>query len=167
MPAGHLELWVQLFSSDNGELLSVLRGRGISLWKTGASAAVAARHLAREDARIVGIIGTGLFARTQLTGLATVRPITEVRCFSRGANGRQSFAEWTRSVLPETTVRPVESAREATENVDILVTVTKSQTPVTDGTWISPGTHCNVVGAHYPNTREVDTIAVQKPCHCR
>lgn len=159
---GAIDLWIALFSAKTGEMLAHLHGQSMSLWKTGATAAVAARHMARADAKIVGMIGTGQYAKTQLLGLAAVRPIAELRCYSRNAENRAAFAAWARDAVPGLTVTPVESARAATENVDILVTVTTSRKPVLEGAWIAPGTHCNFVGIHYPDAREVDTDSVRK-----
>ncbi|HXP32012.1 MAG TPA: ornithine cyclodeaminase family protein [Stellaceae bacterium] len=159
---GVLNLWIELYSTETGEMLAIFHGGSLSPWKTGATAAVAARALAREDARILGIIGTGAQARTQVLGLVAVRPIAELRCCARSRDGREVFAAWAREALPGVVVRPVESAREAVEGVDILVTITTARDPVAAGDWLAPGTHCNVLGAHYPEAREVDTRAVQR-----
>jgi ornithine cyclodeaminase/alanine dehydrogenase-like protein (mu-crystallin family) len=159
---GSIDLWIALFSAKTGEMLAHLHGQTMSLWKTGATAAVAARHMAREDARVVGMVGTGHYATTQLLGLAAVRPIRELRCYSRNAENRERFAAWARGAVPGLTVTPVDTARAATENVDILVTVTTSRSPVVEGAWIAPGTHCNFVGMHYPEAREVDTDAIRR-----
>ena len=159
---GAIDLWIALFSARTGEMLAHLHGQSLSLWKTGATAAVAARHMARPDSRSVGMIGTGTYARTQLLGLAAVRPIREVRCYSRGREGRERFAEWAKGAVPGIAVRPVDTAREAAENADIVVTVTTSRQPVLEGAWIAPGAHCNFVGMHYPEAREVDTAAIRR-----
>jgi alanine dehydrogenase len=159
---GTMELWMALFSARTGDLLAHLHGQALSLWKTGATAAVATRHMARPDARVVGMIGTGKYARTQLLGLAAVRPIREVRCYSRRPEGRENLAAWVRAHLPDIDCKPAAHARAATENVDILVTVTTSRQPVLEGAWISPGTHCNFIGMHYPGAREVDSDAIRR-----
>ena len=159
---GAIDLWIALLSSKTGEMLAHLHGQSMSLWKTGATAAVAARHLARDDAAAVGMIGTGQYARTQLLGLAAVRAIKSLRCYSRNRENRERFAAWAKGAVPGLEVVPVETARAAAENVDILVTVTTSRVPVVEGAWISPGTHCSFVGMHYPEAREVDTEAIRR-----
>ncbi len=159
---GAIDLWIALFSTENGTMLAMLHGQALSHWKTGATAAVAARHMARADAAVVGMIGTGFYARTQITGLAAVRPIRELRCYSRGRAGREGFAAWVRLELPDLKVRAVETPHEAAADVDILVTVTVSRQPVFEGASLSPGTHCNFVGMHYPEAREADTVAIQR-----
>ncbi|MCW5773579.1 MAG: ornithine cyclodeaminase family protein [Rhodospirillaceae bacterium] len=159
---GAIDLWIALFSAKSGDLLAHLHGQTLSLWKTGATAAVATRHMARPDAATVGMIGTGQYARTQLMGLAAVRPLRALRCYSRRAEGREAFAAWAREKFPALEVSAVDHPRAASENVDILVTVTTSRQPVVEGAWISPGTHCNLVGMHYPGTREVDSEAIRR-----
>ena len=146
---GAIDLWIALLSAKTGEMLAHLHGQSMSLWKTGATAAV-------------GMIGTGQYARTQLLGLAAVRAIKSVRCYSRTRENRERFAAWAKSAVPGVDVVPVETGRAATENVDIFVTVTTSRTPVVEGAWISPGTHCNFVGMHYPEAREVDSDAIRR-----
>jgi len=157
---GRIELWVPLFSTTTGELAGLVRGQAVSLWKTGATAAVGAKALAREDASVVGLIGTGNYARTQLLGLAAVRRLGLVRCFSRTAEGRDAFVRWASEALPEVTVEAAATAREAVEDADIVVTVTTAREPVFEGAWLKPGAHVNAVGAHYPAMREVDTETV-------
>ena len=157
---GDISMWIMLFSAGNGDLLAILHGREMSLWKTGATAAVAARHMARADARTAAIIGTGYFARTQLLGLAAVRPLTRVRCYSRDTAKREAFAAWGRGQLPGIAIEVAASAEEAARGADIVVTVTTSPKPVLEGAWLAPGVHCNVMGQHDPRAREIDTAAL-------
>ena len=159
---GDLSMWIMLFSAVNGDLLAILHGREMSLWKTGGTAAVAARHMARADAKTAALIGTGYFARTQLLGLAAVRPLARVRCYSRDAAKREAFVAWARAQLPGTAIESVASAEAAVRGADIVVTVTTSPKPVVEGAWLAPGVHCNVMGQHDPRAREVDSAAVAK-----
>jgi ornithine cyclodeaminase/alanine dehydrogenase-like protein (mu-crystallin family) len=157
---GDLSMWIMLFSAVNGDLLAILHGREMSLWKTGATAAVAARHMARTDAKTAALIGTGYFARTQLLGLAAVRKLDRVRCYSRDAGRREAFAAWARGQLPGIAIEAAPSAEQAVRGADIVVTVTTSPKPVLEGAWLAPGVHCNVMGQHDPRAREVDGAAV-------
>jgi ornithine cyclodeaminase/alanine dehydrogenase-like protein (mu-crystallin family) len=159
---GAIDLWIALMSTTTGEMLAHLHGQLMSHWKTGATAAMATRHMARPDASVVGLVGTGYYARTQILGLAAVRDIKAIRCYSRGTEGRERFAAWARGALPAVEIEPVGSARAAVSDVDILVAVTTSREPVVEGAWISPGTHCNFVGMHYPQAREVDSAAIKR-----
>lgn len=88
---GDVDMWLMVFSGDSGALSGILHGKTLSLWKTGATAAVAVRHLARTDASRVAMIGTGYYAKAQLRCLAADRTLTEVRCYSRDAANVASF----------------------------------------------------------------------------
>ena len=160
--SGGIDLWIQIFSADTGEMLALLHGDELSLWKTGATAAVAARAMSRPESGVVAMIGTGRFARMQLTGLMAVRKITELRCYSRGESGRDAYVQWAKGLLGNARVRSAPSAREAADGADIVVTVTTSKQPVLEGAWLAPGTHCNAVGMHYPEMREIDTAVVAR-----
>lgn len=159
---GTIELWVLLYSTDSGLIAGIVHGQSVSLWKTGATAAVAAKFMANANAAIVGLFGTGNYARTQLAGLAAVRSLREVRCYSRTAEGRRKFMDWAETRFPYINFMSVEDPRSATEGVDVLVTITTSRVPVTSGEWITAGTHINAVGAHYPGMREIDTLTVKR-----
>jgi ornithine cyclodeaminase/alanine dehydrogenase-like protein (mu-crystallin family) len=91
-----------------------------------------------------------------------VRPLTHARVFSRKAENRDAFVAWARERFPALTVRAATSAQAAVEGADIVVTVTNSKTPVIDGHWIAPGAHCNFIGAHYPEQREVDGATLKR-----
>lgn len=159
---GEMNMWISLFSTDDGSLLALLQGRAMSLWKTGATAAVAARHMARPDAVRVALLGTGYYARTQLLGLAAVRPLERVRCYSRDASRRAAFVERAAQELPSVRVEAADSAEVAVRGADIVVTVSTSPSPIVQGDWLAEGVHCNVMGQHDPRTREVDTEAVRR-----
>lgn len=157
-----INVWIQVFSSETGELLALLNGSEMSLWKTGATAAVAARALSRPESSVVAMIGTGRYARAQLLGLLAVRKVREVRCHSRNAEGRDAFARWVETLPQGVSARSCPSARDAVEGADIVVTVTTSPQPVVEGEWLVPGAHCNAVGMHYPEMREIDSAAVKR-----
>jgi ornithine cyclodeaminase/alanine dehydrogenase-like protein (mu-crystallin family) len=158
---GEADMGILVFSGSTGDLAGMLHGKALSLWKTGATAAVAARHLARGDARRAAIIGTGYYASAQLECLATVRDFDEIRCYSRDAARRQQFVAWAAAkVVPDTRVIEAPSAREAVANADVVVTITTSAQPVVEGRWLAPGSHCNAMGQHAPAARELDSAAV-------
>lgn len=158
---GGMNLWVTLYSAVHGGVEAILHG-AIGPMKTGATSAVAAKYMARPKAATVALIGTGEQARTQLMGLMAVRPITTVRVFSRRAENRDRFAAWARERFPQLSVQPTSTAQAAVEGADIVVTVTNSKTPVIEADWIAPGAHCNFIGAHYPEQREVDGATLKR-----
>ena len=107
------------------------------------------------------MFGTQL-AWSDALGGARVLVAEKDREWLQRSGGAIQFWDGERDLLPGVTVRTVDSAREATEGADILVTVTTARTPVVEGAWLSPGMHCNVVGAHYPDAREIDSLAVRR-----
>jgi ornithine cyclodeaminase/alanine dehydrogenase-like protein (mu-crystallin family) len=115
--------------------------------RVGASAAIGARLLAREDAHAVGLIGSGGMARTVLEALVEVRNIQTVKVYSRIPANREVFAKEMTSRL-HIAVEPVAGAREAVRGADILATCTDSMNPVIEGGWIERGMHVVNVGPH-------------------
>jgi ornithine cyclodeaminase/alanine dehydrogenase-like protein (mu-crystallin family) len=138
---------VLLFSTQNGEPLAIMNDGHLQHMRVGASAAVGARLLAREDSHTVGMIGSGGMARTVLEALAEVREIDTVKVYSRVAANRETFAREMSERL-RMTVAPVASAREAVGGADILATCTDSMDPVIAGDWIEPGMHVVNIGPH-------------------
>jgi len=156
-----LRFLITLFSAESGDLLALIEADFIGQMRTGAASGLATRLLAREDARTVGIVGTGLQARTQLQAITQVRKLTEVRAFSRSAEKREKFAkEMTKAFkIP---VSAVDSAQAAVRDADIVVTSTTSTNPVIEGAWLKPGVHINAIGANFPQKRELDAKAVER-----
>jgi alanine dehydrogenase len=136
-----------LFKPETGEPLVTMDGRLITEMRTAAVSAVATRTLARPDAAVLAILGSGVQARSHLEALRLVRRIREVRVWS--PRNAPAFAARFR-------VRAAGSAEEAVRGADIVVVATTSKTPVLKGAWLSPGTHVNAVGASRPDWRELD-----------
>jgi ornithine cyclodeaminase/alanine dehydrogenase-like protein (mu-crystallin family) len=135
---------ILLFSLADLRLVGILQDGFISAMRVGAANALAARELARPDATVVGLLGSGDQARAQLVGLAAVRLLREVRVFSPRRQRREAFAKamtWQIGVP----VRPVESAREAVRGVDILAAATNSFQPVFEAGWIEAGMHVTAI----------------------
>jgi alanine dehydrogenase len=146
-----------LFDAATGGADAIMAGRYLSWLNTGAMGAVAIKHLSAPEASSLAIIGSGQQARAALLGALEVRPIKDVRIWSRTrARAEQMVAEF-----PDVPgMRVCDSAQEAVRDADIVVTVTTSKTPVLEGEWLAPGSHVNSLGAHYPDRREVDTATV-------
>lgn len=152
---------ILLWDSATGEVLAIMDGRLITEMRTAATSAAATNALARPDARVLAVLGSGVQARSHLDALRLVRPLQQVRVWSRTTAHAEAFAEETRRrfQLP-VTVYP--SAEDAVRTADLIVTATSSPTPVLHGVWISPGAHINAVGAPTRNWRELDTEAVRR-----
>jgi alanine dehydrogenase len=138
---------IVLFSPGTGEPLVTMDGRLITEMRTGAASAAATKALAREDASVLAILGSGVQAGSHLEALRLVRDFLEVRIWS--LRRAKQFAE-------KFGVRAAESAEDAVRGADVVVVATTSQTPVLRGEWLSPGSHVNAVGASRPDWRELD-----------
>jgi ornithine cyclodeaminase/alanine dehydrogenase-like protein (mu-crystallin family) len=152
---------VLLYSADRG-LLAIIEADQLGQIRTGAASGLATRHLARPEARRLGMIGAGRQARTQLLAVHQVRPLTSAAVFARNAESLGAFCEQMRRDTG-LDVRPAASARAAIEGADIVVTATKSSTPVVEAAWLTPGMHVNAVGANAASRQELDPEAYAHP----
>ena len=157
---GAVRFLVPLYSGRNGQLLALIEADYVGQMRTGAASGVATKYMSRADARTIGIVGTGLQARTQLEGIAVVRRIEAVRAFGRNPERRAEFCQEMSERLG-VAVTPAGSAEAAVRDADIVVTATTSSSPVVRGEWLAPGTHVNAIGANFPQKRELDDEAVR------
>ncbi|MGE5268993.1 MAG: ornithine cyclodeaminase family protein [Thiohalocapsa sp.] len=143
---------VVLFGTATGEPLAVMDGRLITEMRTAAVSAAATRHLAAPDAHVLALLGSGVQAAAHLAALKEVRPIDEVRVWSRTRAHAERFAAAHGAVALE--------AEAAVRGADIVVTATSAVAPILFGAWLKPGCHVNAVGAPRPNWRELDDAAM-------
>ncbi len=154
-----VKFYVQLSSTETGELLAVIEASELGQIRTGAASGVATRYMAKEDASSVGVIGSGYQARTQLEAVCKVRPIPSARVYSRKPENREKFAaDMSASLGFE--VSASESGEACVKDVDVVITMTSASRPVLEGDWLSPGTHINAAGANHWMRRELDGKAV-------
>jgi ornithine cyclodeaminase/alanine dehydrogenase-like protein (mu-crystallin family) len=144
---------IQLFRADTGEPLAVMDGRLITEMRTAAVSAVAVDCLARRDAKVLGILGSGVQARSHVQALSRVRKFEEIRVWSRSEENARRFAE-------EVGARVV-SAEEAVAGADVVLTLTSSPVPVLQGRWLKKDAVVCAVGAVTPNRRELDDEAMR------
>ena len=151
---------VLAFDARTGAPAALLLDNGfITDRRTGAAGGVAARHLARQDARIVAVIGCGTQPRHQLEALALVRSYDEVRLFGRRAErARDCAAALERDAIlpPGCRLSIAPTVREAVRGADIVITVTSSREPLVRAEWIGPGTHVTAVGSDGPDKQELE-----------
>jgi len=148
-----------LYRSSDGMPIATIEANRMGQIRTGAASAVGTKYLAREDADVLGVIGSGFQAETQIGAISQVRTLREVRVWSRKAERRTQFAQKCAEDLG-LKVRATETAREAVEGVGIIVTATSSKEPVLESAWISPGTHINAMGSNWTTRRELPTELV-------
>jgi ornithine cyclodeaminase/alanine dehydrogenase-like protein (mu-crystallin family) len=144
---------IQLFRADTGEPLAVMDGRLITEMRTAAVSAVAVDCLARPDAKVLGILGSGVQARSHVRALAGVRRFEEIRVWSRSEANAKRFGE-------EVGAR-VTSAEEAVTGADVVLTLTSSPVPILMGRWLKRDAVVCAVGAVTPDRRELDDEAMR------
>jgi ornithine cyclodeaminase len=149
------------FSAERGALDVVVEANRLGMMRTGAAGGVAAKWLAREDAKVAGIFGSGWQAEGQLEALAAVRKLERVKVFSRTAEKVAKFCDRMRQKLSLDVV-PAASPEDAVKGSDIVVTITTSATPVFDGEWLAPGTHVNAAGSNSLLRQEIDETTVRR-----
>jgi len=145
---------VLLFRASDGVPVANLEANHLGQIRTGAASGVATKFLARKDAKIAAVIGSGFQAETQLEAISKVRSFSEVRVWSRKSDRRAEFARRCASRFG-LNVRATETARECVEGADVVVTMTSSREPVLESSWIAPGTHINAAGANWADRREL------------
>lgn len=150
-----------LLDPDTGELLALMDGRFITEARTAAVSAVSTRLLATSEADTVGIIGSGVQARSHLEALDRVRRLKRIRVWSPDPD---RLAAFVREMRHKTTavLELAGSAREAVEGADIVVLATAAREPVVESGWIADGAHICAVGACRPDQREMDTALVAR-----
>jgi ornithine cyclodeaminase/alanine dehydrogenase-like protein (mu-crystallin family) len=158
--ASHLATIV-LMDHATGALVAVLDGRYITEARTAAVSAVSVRLLARPEAGVLALIGSGVQARSHLDAIRHVARLTDVRVWSPNADHRDAFAAEAAAatMLP---VRAVPDASAAVRGADLVVLATSSRAPVVADADIGAGTHICAVGACRPDQREMPTSLVAR-----
>lgn len=147
-----------LVDPKNGAPMSIMGGTWITDMRTGAAGGIAAKYLAKKDSKVVGLVGAGAQARTQLMSLISLyKKLEEVRVWSRTEKTRDAFvAEMKPAYSNATKIVPVKNAEDAVEGADIVVTTTPSRKPIVSNDCVKPGMHFNCIGADAPGKQELD-----------
>jgi alanine dehydrogenase len=145
---------IVVFDPENGTPLALMDGTYITATRTAAGSALATRLLAREDAEVLALLGTGVQAHSHARALPRVREFTEIRVAGRDRAKAEALAQ---EVGPH--ARAVSSYEEAIRNADVVAATTHSTDAIVRREWLSPGVHVNSVGLN-PAGREVDEQTV-------
>ncbi|MGE5304678.1 MAG: ornithine cyclodeaminase family protein [Alphaproteobacteria bacterium] len=154
---------VMLFSADTGKMMAAMDGNYITAIRTACVSAMATKALANPESRVLGVLGAGVQARAHIRALTQIREIAEIRVYDIfEASARQLQQSLQKDLGVKIDV--VQSAREAVQGADLLVTVTTAKEPIVRAEWLKPGMHINAVGSHRPDLREIDgaTLATAK-----
>ena len=131
--------FILLFDGESGDLLGLVAGRDLNVWRTGAPGGVACKYLAPNGAEELGLIGSGRQARGQIVAIRRAVPsLRKVKVFSSTKEHRDAFAKEMTTWLG-VEVEAVESARAAVENMPIVSLATSSRSTVIEPRWIKPG----------------------------
>ncbi len=149
------EQFVTVYDSVSGKLKGLVFGDYIGALRTGAIGGVAIKYLSNPDSETLGLIGTGLQAKTQLLAACAVRNIKKIKVFSRSEENRINFVnEMSKRVGIE--IEAVSSSEEAVKKLDIVIAATTSGKPVFDAEWLSKGSHVTSVGPKFLERHELD-----------
>jgi alanine dehydrogenase len=157
--AGKIRFLVLLYEIASGDLVAQIEADYMGRLRTGAASGVATKYLARAEASVVVIIGTGGQARTQLEAVAGVRKLNSARVFGRNKTKREKFCEEMAGLL-RIPVYSAGSVSEAMFGADVVCAATTAAQPVLTGAELSPGMHVNAIGANHAHKRELDGDAV-------
>jgi len=149
---------ITLIDPSTGAPIAIMGGTTITDMRTGAAGAVAAKYLAKKDSKVVGLVGAGAQARTQLMALLEMyKTFEEVRVWSRTEETKNKFVvEMQQTYGDVIQVVPATSVRKAVEGADIVVTSTPSRQPLVMNDMVSTGMHINCIGADAVGKEELD-----------
>jgi ornithine cyclodeaminase len=149
-----------LMDGATGTPLAGLDGTRLTVWRTAAASALAARALSRQDASRMVMVGAGALAPFLIRAHASQRPLTEIALWNHRPERAESVAAALRTEgLPVTAVTDLEGA---VRRADIVSCATLSNDPIVKGAWLKPGAHLDLVGAFNLSMRETDDEAVKR-----
>jgi len=149
------------FNAERGNLDVVVEANYLGMMRTGAAGGVAAKWLARPEAKTLGVFGAGWQAHSQIEAVSKVRRLERVKVWSRTAEKLAKFCEEMRGKLGLEVV-PAASPQDCVQGSDVVTTITTSATPVFNGEWLAPGTHVNAAGSNSLLRQEIDETTVRR-----
>ncbi|HZH29010.1 MAG TPA: ornithine cyclodeaminase family protein [Azospirillaceae bacterium] len=153
-----------LLDGTTGQTLAMLDGTMLTLRRTAAASALAARFLARPDASVLAMVGTGALAPHLVRAHRAVRPIREVRIWGRSADKAEALAARLSAerAAQGPAIMAVADLATAVRGSDVVSCATLSRSPLVQGGWLKPGAHLDLVGGFTPEMREADDEAVRR-----
>jgi ornithine cyclodeaminase len=150
---------VVAYDGRTGAVSCIADAEPVTRIRTGCASAVATDALARKDAEVLAVFGTGVQADAHLRALPLVRDFREILLWGRSEEKTRRFADQMSDELGRT-VTPMSDARDTASRADVICTVSSSPVPILFGEWVRPGTHLNLVGSSYIGPVEVDSALV-------
>ncbi len=149
---------VLVFDGATGAMRAILDGGEVTARRTAAASALAARFLARLDARTLLVVGTGRIARNLVAAHCAERPFETVLIWGRSAERAREMASSLRGSAPN--VSATDDLERAAGEADVISCATLAMEPLVNGAWLREGVHLDLVGGFTPEMREVDDVAV-------
>lgn len=146
---------VNLYDDETGLLEALVDFRLVTKWKTAGDSLLAARRLARPEARKILIVGAGTVGRSMVEAYGAAFPGARFTVWNRSPEGARSFAEATGAEVAE-------DLEAAVRGAEIIATATMAKEPLIRGEWLQPGTHLDLIGAYTPAMREADDEAFRR-----
>lgn len=151
-----------LLDEKTGAPIALMDGGYLTAMRTGGVAGLATKVLAREDAKVHTLFGTGGMARTHAWAVDCARDIETLLLYSIDPlEKKEAFRESLKEII-NCEIKIAEDAESAVAESDIVTLITSAKDPIVKGSWFQPGTHINGVGSHAPAMREVDSATVTK-----
>jgi ornithine cyclodeaminase len=152
---------VVAYDGETGAVSCIADAEPITKIRTACATAAATDALARADAKVLAIFGTGVQAEAHLHALPLVRRFREILLWGQSSQRTRELAEQMSKALGQA-IAPIAEGQEAAERADVICTVTSSAQPILLGEWVKAGTHVNLVGSSYLGPVEVDTALVAR-----
>jgi alanine dehydrogenase len=147
---------------ETGFPLAICDGSHHTLMRTGASAAVSAKWLARKDSRVLAIVGAGSVGQGTLATCEAVFPWDQVRVWSRSQASVDRFLDSERPKYPHLDLSGSTDLEQVVRGADVVVTGTHARRWIIDESWVAPGTHIAALGADLEGEQELDPRILQR-----
>lgn len=158
--AGRANFVVTLYGSD-AKMVALIQANRLGQIRTGAASGLATRLMARADASVATIVGTGWQARTQLEAVCRVRPIKRAFAAGRKPENTRKFCT-EMSALLGIPVEPATDIASAVGQSHVVTTMTSASKPLVHGSMLAPGTHVNAAGSNRATSAEIDPDVVRR-----
>jgi alanine dehydrogenase len=151
-----------MIDPKTGAPIAIMDATHITLTRTGAASGIASKYLAREDAKVLGLVGNGMQAWTQLEGITMVRPITNVLLYDAKPAVSKEFVKHFAPKYKGIEFTICKTLEECCRGADVLSTQTPVRSPIVKADWIKPGTHINAMGADAQGKEELEPELLKK-----
>ncbi len=149
-----------LIDPHSGAPLSIISGTRITAMRTGAAGGLATKHLARKNASVLGLVATGVQARTQLLAISKILQLEEVRAYDISEEALTHFTKEVEESYSAKVTR-CRSIEECVSSADIISATAPATSPLVKRNWIREGTHINAIGADAPGKQELDPLILK------